>query len=338
MAPAVGDDRQPSPVGTGGAQQEVQEVDRPIRTATAGLPLPAGRVHDLKVPGEGPGVERAARAPAALSPTVRSTTGLPASLAAWRLRTKRRPSRNSSMYSTIARVASFRVSSSISSHASTSIWLPSETARDTPRPRRDASRPSSRHMFPLCETMPIAPSTNVDPRSRSSVSRVEHGHAVGTDERAPASRTRRTIRRSCSRPAGPISPNPAVIPIRKRAPAARASSTAASKAGTGTVIHDHLRRFGQVARRRGARDARGSRPRSGSPGRPPGWSRPCRAERDSQCPHLAGLAEAPTMAIERGLKSRAQVAAGARRPGLRCTVAVHQARWRSTPRLNSPAR
>src|SRR5215207_3069123 len=201
----------------------------------------------------------------------------------------------------ISSVASCSPSSRISSAASRSAWLPSDTKRENPSPAASASTPSSSARFPLWDRSPMDPRGRSFGTSSSSAAASKMPRQFGPRRATPASRARLARARSRAPPASPSSA-PAVITTMARVPAAIVSCIAASSAAGGTASTASSGASGSSPSVRYARV-----PMTSPPRRLTRYTArrdaPRRAPRASQFPHLAGSFEAPTTATDSGSKS-----------------------------------
>ena len=227
--------RRPRGAGRARSAATASAISRGVQTRTAPHAAHIAST-TAESPTRAPVWDSAARAPAADRPGASSTTGLPASRSASAARPNARPSGNASQYTATARVCSCDTQSASTSATVTSAWLPTETKREKPSARSRARSPKSMLRLPDWETNATSPA-----------GRSIHGAACrplpvsttpmqfGPSSTAPASCAARAIRRSTSRPASPVSPNPAAIATTARTPAPSTWSATSGSTRDGTT-------------------------------------------------------------------------------------------------------
>ena len=121
-----------------------------------------------------------------------------------------------------------------------SAWLPTETNRDTPRPR-SAMRPArSRARLPLWLSTATSPAGSRAGASWRPVAVSTTPRQLGPTSTAPASRAIARPSASSRAPSAPVSESPAVIATIARAPAATASATACHEAARRHAQHGQV--------------------------------------------------------------------------------------------------
>src|SRR5215207_2441982 len=207
-------------------------------------------------------------------------------------------------------VPSCSPSSRMSSAASRSAWLPSDTKREKPSLAASASTPSSSARFPLWERSPTDPRGRSFGTSSSPAAASKMPRQFGPNRITPASRARVASAASRAPSASPSS-EPAVITTTALVPTAITSSIAGSRAAGGTASTTSSGVSGSSASERWACVPITSPPRRLTM-YTPRRDAPRSAPRASQFPHLTGSFEAPTTATDsgskRGVRSRRGVA------------------------------
>src|SRR5215204_3476116 len=201
----------------------------------------------------------------------------------------------------ISSVPSCSPSSRMSSAASRSAWLPSDTKREKPSLAASASTPSSSARFPLWERSPTDPRGRSFGTSSSPAAASKMPRQFGPNRITPASRARVASAASRAPPASPSS-EPAVITTTALVPTAITSSIAGSRAAGGTASTTSSGVSGSSASERWA-----CVPITSPPRRLTRYTArrdaPRSARHASQFPHLTGSSEAPTTATDAGSKS-----------------------------------